>query len=359
MLYTGDSVQTSTYYNRMIFDIAGDVKRLQKCWVAMFERHEILRTCFFPTDDSRYAFAQVVLQHRDPDWDEIALRAENLDQQIEKYVADALSARLNSNKPPVRLSVITINDSKLLLFCCHHALYDGAAIAHLLHEVEELYHGSELLPPVPYEPYLEHMISLNYDEADRFWSSRLSGFEPSSFPDLTGRSTISGKGFKTYGVLSKTLQTPLNDILEGCQRMFLSLLSITQAVWAKLLLSYLGESDICFGNVVSGRTIPVDNLERLVAPCFNTIPVRVEIVPEKNNLELMQRLQESNLASLPFQLTPLRRIQSNIAHTGKRLFDTLFILQQTRVELDHSIWVLKEDVGKMDVSNPHSPGQKH
>ncbi|OCL06123.1 acetyl-CoA synthetase-like protein [Glonium stellatum] len=349
MLYTGNSSYASTYYNRMIFDVLGDVERLQECWTAALQRHEIFRTCFFPTDDSRYAFAQVVLQHRDIGWDEVTFPTENLDEQLEKYVADALGALLVSNEPPVRLAVVTVADSQLLLFCCHHALYDGVAIAHLLHEIEETYHGSKLLPPVPYEPYLEQMISLNCDEADHFWSHRLKGFEPSSFPDLTGRSTTSRKGSRTYGIYSTTLETPLDDILEGCQRMSLSLLSMTQAVWAKLLLSYLGESDICFGNVVSGRTIPVDGLERLVAPCFNTIPVRVETTPESSNLELMQRLQELNIKSLPYQLTPLRRIQSNMSRVGKRLFDTLFILQQTRTQLDSSIWVLKEDVGEMDV----------
>jgi amino acid adenylation domain-containing protein len=52
--------------------------------------------------------------------------------------------------------------------------------------------------------------------------------------------------------------------------------------------------------------------------------------------------------SLPFQLTPLRRLQTKYSPDGSRLFDTLFILQQPSRDLDSSIWTIEEDNGAMD-----------
>jgi amino acid adenylation domain-containing protein len=139
------------------------------------------------------------------------------------------------------------------------------------------------------------------------------------------------------------------EALAACQQSSVSLLSMVQAVWVKLLHYYLGENDVCFGNVVSGRTLSEPDLERLVAPCFNTLPVRVNFDFGKSNSELVQHLHRFNLKSLPFQLTPLRRIQAKTQKEGGRIFDTLFILQQPGQALDTSIWSLEEDSGDMDI----------
>ncbi|OCK85807.1 acetyl-CoA synthetase-like protein [Lepidopterella palustris CBS 459.81] len=349
MLSTGVSSMSSLYCNRMLFDLTGEVGRIQESWIAMFERHAILRTCFIATDNPDYAFAQVVLPHQNPEWESLIFETENLDSQIEQYVKGILPTLLDSYRPPVRLAIVNIGTSKLLLFCCHHAVYDGAAISQLLYEIEQNYLGSELPSVVPYELYLEHMISLNYVEADRFWSKMLADLNPPSFPSLTGRISTPKSDRKSYATVSKTLGSSLGDILGHGKEFFLSLLSITQAVWVRLLCFYLGEDDICFGNIVSGRTLPVDGLDRLVAPCFNTVPVRVESVSTKSNLDLMHNLQDINIASLPFQMTPLRRIHSILKLDRVRLFDTLFVLQQHRQELNDEIWTLKIDSGEMDV----------
>jgi amino acid adenylation domain-containing protein len=116
-----------------------------------------------------------------------------------------------------------------------------------------------------------------------------------------------------------------------------------------LLHFYTGENDICFGNVVSGRSIAGDDLERLVAPCFNTLPVRVNFDFQQSNDALMRLTHTLSIDSLAHQLTPLRRIQNLVLHEGGRLFDTLVILQQPRSPLDSSIWTLEQDLGDMDL----------
>lgn len=331
----------SSYYNVMVFDVAGDIAVLKKCWSRMFERHNILRTAFVPTDDANFAYAQAILEFREPEWDKLSP-----DEHIENYATKVLSTLLKSSQPPVRLALRQIPKSCQLIFCCHHALYDGIAITTLLEEIERVYSGHTLPSLIPYERYLRHVVSQDFHAADIFWNSALAGVSPTFFPNISGVNLPNGASASSS---TQTMQLPLSKTLKFCQKASVSLLSVIQAAWAKILHFYLGEDDICFGNVVSGRALPEKDLERLVAPCFNTLPVRLNFDFSNSNIDMVRQLHRFNIDSSGFQLTPLRRIQNHLLKEGGHLFDSIVILQQPSIPLNGSIWELQEDKGSMDV----------
>ncbi|KAJ9649489.1 hypothetical protein H2199_000264 [Coniosporium tulheliwenetii] len=349
MLSAGASSATSTYCNKMTFEITGELDRLKDCWVSMCRRHDILRTCFVPTEEPQFPFAQVVLEDTYPPWDATESETVNIPKDFDDRSGRIISSLIESYQPPLHFTTAVSGGSKYLLFACHHSLYDGAAIAELLHEVEQTYQGKSLPPAVPYEPYLGQMLATRNDATDEFWKEKLRAFEPSAFPDLTGRSYNSRTRLTKRLVHSETLPMSLSALEAHCRQLSVSLLSLGHAALTKVLALYLDETDLCFGNVYSGRTLPVDGLERLVAPCFNTLPVRVTVSTQMQNIELMRALQDMNADVLPFQLTPLRRIQSQFGSEGTHLFDTLFLLQQPSEGLNDQIWQLREDVGEMDL----------
>lgn len=341
MLSIGGSNSRSWYTNAMVFTVHGDLRRLQDSWVLMLERHEILRTSFIATDDPSHAWVQVTWKNASIEWGTIDFSTRPR-QQADEMVANLMKA----NKPPVWLAIGTERQTTSLLFCCHHALYDGTAMQTLLDEIQDVYHSRELLPPVSYDLYLQQMLCQDLAFADQFWTRSFEDFEPSYFPDLTGKIKSSQHEQATW---QTRLQLPLSEIRQACQIASLSLLSVVQATWAKLLHFYTGETDVCFGNVVSGRAFPGHELDRLVAPCFNTLPVRLNFDFQKENGALAEQIHTFNINSLDYQLTPLRRIQKLVVHDGRRLFDTLVILQQPNEPLDKTIWTLKEDSGDMDL----------
>jgi amino acid adenylation domain-containing protein len=309
----------------------------------MFKRHEILRTAFLPTDNAKFAFAQLVLNFEEVDFEEIGQ-----DQDIKTFASRSLPALLKSSKPPVRLAVRRNSGAKQLIFCCHHALYDGVAIRTLLREIEDAYNERPLRHSISYERYLTHMASQDLIAADRFWGASLAGLEPTYFPRLTGRNPGSDM-VTSLSTSTRALGLTLSHISRFCQATSVTLLPVLQATWAKILHFYCGEEDLCFGNVVSGRTLPEAELDRLVGPCFNTIPVRVEFDFKKSSAELIKQLHVFNIASLEYQLTPLRRINAQVQQGKRSLFDTLLILQQPTVPLDGAIWTINEDTGIMDL----------
>ncbi|KAJ4376425.1 hypothetical protein N0V83_001709 [Neocucurbitaria cava] len=341
MLSSKQSSSGSAYCNVLVFNIMGDVSRLQECWTIMVRRHDILRTSFVSTEDPSYAFAQVVLKDYT-----VSCHHQDLQGDLQSRTREIVMGLLESNKPPVYLAIAQEETSTKLLFCCHHALYDGIAIARILREIQDTYFQCELPPPVSYDVYLQHMLAQDVPKADQYWTELFKNYEPTLFPIINGHPTRTGH---VPTSLARKLQIPLSEVRQACKSASTSFLSIVQAAWAKILHFYTGENDICFGNVVSGRTLPGDDLTNLVAPCFNTLPVRVNFEFHRENSTLVDLLHNVNVESLAFQLTPLRRIQNLLLKDGGRLFDTLVIVQQPSTPLDNSIWTLEQDVGEMDV----------
>ena len=336
MLSAADASSEKLYDNHVTLNISGDVEKIKQCFKEMVRRHEILRTCFVATDMSRYAYVQVVLADYD------------LEFGLIRSLAERTSSRDECN-PPYKFDFIESGGSTTLLISMHHALYDGVALSVLYEEVETLYYAKSLPTLVSFAPFLREMVSLNIESADNFWKTVLGGCSPSRFERATQRASKEPSSRPTISRVERTnSKSPLKWIEESIKKNSTSLLAVLQTAWANLLSEKLQQTDVCFGNVVSGRTVPIDGIERLVAPCFNTIPTRLQNIHNLTFLEAFRKLQNLNADSLPFQLTPLRRLQSKFSPDGSRLFDTLFILQQPPEDLDPSVWSISEDDGAMD-----------
>jgi amino acid adenylation domain-containing protein len=332
MLSASQSRSENLYSNMVVLNVSGSLEKLKASWQTMAQRHEILRTCFVETDNPRYAYAQIVLETFEPKF--VQINAPNDVSQI--------SGKSDISEPPYSFGVVQSTGSVKLVISMHHALYDGIALEVLYNEVEKLYHGQALLPAVSCVPFLDQMLSMKMEEADEFWQAMLKNCSPIRIKrinsDPPNRSSIH----------RRRATCSLSWIEERTKKHSTSLLAVCHAVWAALISERFQESDVCFGNVVSGRTAPIDGIERLVAPCFNTVPTRLQDLQKLTYLECFRKIQTLNAECLPFQLTPLRRIQSKFSPDGLRLFDTLFILQQPSRDLDSSIWSILEENGVMD-----------
>ncbi|KAL2134015.1 hypothetical protein VTI74DRAFT_1220 [Chaetomium olivicolor] len=328
------------YLNRMLFKVKGDMTRLKEAWNTMCARHDILRTCFVATDDSRWPILQVVLDQSHLRWHVFNASGFTIEGCISQH-AQGVPSALESMEPAVSLATVTKGDDIYLSFICHHALYDGVAIERLLLEVEQHIYGVCLPPTSSYELFLHGALKLPAS-TESFWLRHLASFEPK----LVTRLLTEVEAVH----LNPDLDIPLSDVKAKTRELGVSMLALTQSAWAITLASLFRTSDICFGNVVNGRSLPVDGINELVAPCFNTIPVRMDISRSQRNLDLMKSFQNLNTQLMQYQFTPLRRIQSLFSqHEGRRLFDTLLLLQQSPRVLDQSVWTLEKDEGEMDV----------
>jgi amino acid adenylation domain-containing protein len=329
MLSATEASSGSLYSNDVVMRIHGDVSKLRNCWQKMVDRHDILRTCFVATDLPQYPYVQVVLQ-------EYKLIFRSDDHRLD-------SLPIFSHQPPYSIKMVESRNQTLLQISMHHALYDGVALDILYGEVEQVYRGENLLPPVSFAPFLYNLTSPTPESSDNFWSSVLKGVHP-----LRAFAQKKEQAAPAPHTQSIKVRFPFSWMESNIRKNGTSLLAVCHSAWAGVLSERTQTSDLLFGTIVSGRTAPVYGIERLVAPCFNTISARLQNVHKLSHLEAFRKFQALSADSLPFQFTPLRRIQSRFSPDGSRLFDTLFILQKPVRDLDSSIWSLCEDSGVMD-----------
>ncbi|KAM0236533.1 hypothetical protein ACHAPO_005165 [Fusarium lateritium] len=329
------------YYNKVLLRLKAKSEAIRSYWKAMSKRHDILRTCFATTTDSKHAIAQVVLEDWEIPWRTFDISEPSFDGAIEEHLK-SLPDPVDSRTPPVSLALLRYRGSEFLSFICHHALYDGVAMERLLKEVEALAGGEDLPPPVSYKEFLGISTNLPND-TEEFWQQHLRGYKALSIFTQSNSSNID------QSTCTTSMDMPLAD-LQGRLRDFgATLLSVCQASWATVLAMAYRQSDVCFGNVMSGRTLDMDGLERLVAPCFNTIPIRVDLPTTSSNINMVKHLQKLNTELLTYQFTPLRLIQRSINRTGKHIFDTLLLLQKPLQDIDQTVWILEGDSGDMDI----------
>jgi amino acid adenylation domain-containing protein len=355
MLSVKMEANSCNYYNHTLFNINADPARLRDAWIAAAKVHDILRTCFAITSHSKHAYAQVVLKDHQPVWNVYGVsfkEPSKLNSDIENYLTTGF-AKMDISRPPYSFGLFHSAEKSVWVMSFHHSLYDGLAMDMLLKNIERLYNSPNIeIPPQPFEFYLQYMESIDLSAAEEFWGQQLEDIHLNAFPNLTGRPSdarVIKNGMKSQRL---TCSKNLEQIIDSCKSMSSSMLALGQSTWARLLSAYTGEPDVCFGNVVSGRTVPVDGVESIIAPCFNTLPVRVRITNNSTARSIMENLQEFNEYSLQFQLTPLRRIMTQLRVEGCALFDTLFILQHVREDRPSRLWEKIEDRGDMNVSLP-------
>ncbi|XP_044716048.1 AMP-binding enzyme domain-containing protein [Hirsutella rhossiliensis] len=311
---------TRSYFNKILLRLRIRAEDMRTYWDVVSQRHGILRTCFVTTRRAAHPIAQVVLRTWDVSWRSFEVNEPSLAGAIQEHLG-CLPDPLDSWQPPVSCAFMRYKGTTFFSLICHHATYDGVAMENLWREIEALANGRALPPPVAYKPFIQQVISLPKD-TDAFWIEQFRDFKPSIlFTRLAGADINQCTHTTSLGIT-------LHDVQRSLRSLGVSLLCACQAAWATLVSIACGCPDIAFGNVINGRTVDLEGLDRLVAPCFNTVPLRVDLSRSPQYIDLARHFQDLNARMLRYQFTSLR-------HPLK--------------DMDEGVWTLEEDSGDMDV----------
>lgn len=347
MLSAASSSNTAAYCNYTSYKLVPDPTLFKAAFRGVLGRHSIFRTAFVPTSDTREPFVQAVLSESQISLYENDLGA-NLSQiDIRQKLQQQVTDRLSTSQPPYVVYFESRDDEDYVHMLLHHSLYDGIAMSLLFDEVECLCRHESLSAPRQFGPFLQEVCRQQSEEAVHFWTDYLDDYLPIEFPVSQGLDR-SDKRFVDYFKASTEASFDLRALEAGCRRLNITLSAAVLCGWAKVLSLYVGTTEVCFGKIVSGRHSSIDGTDHLVAPCFNTIPVRADL-SGTTNLGLLEVLQQANANSLPYSLTSLRKIQNALDLAGCPLFESIVLLQETAREPDSTLWELTADEGTMDV----------
>ncbi|OJD40823.1 nonribosomal siderophore peptide synthase [Diplodia corticola] len=348
---SGDD-SNSFYVNHIMLQIAGgvDIEKFCRAWEATVAENEVLRTCFWFSGDH---FRQIVLH---PDAGKIAwgfARAE--DDTPSQTVLSQLYPRIRqdivqnlSTKPPVRFTfgVSRGGQRTALLISIHHALYDGESLGMLFEEVHKRYHDSAPDPRESPGSLVEYITSRDKESAKKHWSGLLENWQQTR---LVASDSIDHNAPVT--IKYRTFSASLTSIEAVASRQKLTVAAVLQAAFGTALAQMLGTNDIIFGAVLSGRAVPVKDVNRILAPCITTIPQRVNLSKLGTTLQdVFATFQKLSYESLEYQHSSARDIQVWVG-ADRPLYDTLFSFARAPEQtIDYDLWEEIESDMPMDSS---------
>ncbi|MVO98369.1 non-ribosomal peptide synthase/polyketide synthase [Paenibacillus lutrae] len=332
--------ESVAYFEQSSFDLIGDFNRdaFAASLDLLVQRHSVLRTNFYSGMQDEPL--QVVFRNKRSE-----LFVEDLRDLEEERRSEYILAYTRQDKERgfdleqdalMRVAILrTGEDSYRFIWSFHHIVMDGWCLSLVTNEVFASYFAAlahkqpELAPVTPYSRYIEWLEQQDREEASRYWSSYLDGYEePARLPQAKSQ------GRQDYQ--SEHLDFNLGvDLTAGIQRIAkhyqVTINTLMQTIWGILLQKYNGTNDVVFGSVVSGRPSDIPNVEGMIGLFINTIPVRVLSEEGETFTGLMKKTQQKALSSGSYDTFPLYEIQALTEHK-QDMIDHIMVFENYPVD---------------------------
>jgi amino acid adenylation domain-containing protein len=338
------SPESGVYFVQLCFTLHGllNVVAFDRAWQQVVARHTALRTSFYWENLDKplqVVHQQVNLPFEQYDWRGMA--AGEQQKQLEAFLErDRKQSFDLSQAPLMRLTLIRVaDDSYQLVWSKHHLILDGWSTALVFKDVIEHYQAlckGQNLPFAPsraYGDYIAWLQQQDLSKAEKFWRQALSGIQAPT-PLISLKVDISPDQKEEYDEQQIKLSTQTTTALQSLARQHqLTLNTVVQGAWALLLSRYSGESDVVYGNTVSGRPVDLAGAESMVGLFINTLPVRVTLDAEQSLLTWLQQLQTQLVEMRQYEYSPLVEVQGwSEVPRGVPLFESLVVFENYPVD---------------------------
>ncbi len=347
MLFASLNSSEFLYFNAFFFEIhpAIQVQRLQRAWEKVIEKTEILRSSISATQDG---FAQLISK---PLVGQLVHVQDTSDEHLTTLTRSRLNERRlqewqqqNSIRHPFEVLLVRTPSKLMMIIHIFHALYDGISLQLMLQRLAEEYrniknidYGPRFRDVLPYGPLCVP------EGAKDFWTRHLANVTPVHMPLLAAT--------PSSGEHEVALEIDNLERLEENRRLLgATYQALFQACWMAVLRKYLGDS-VTVGLVLSGRSIDVEGAQLTIGPLFNTVPFCLHFDAHETWESLVKKCHTFNLASLPYQHTPLREITKWCKRSARDpLFDILFVFDKDlEAPAESDMWTLQESASQAEV----------
>ncbi|KAF1951517.1 nonribosomal peptide synthase [Byssothecium circinans] len=270
-----------------------DIPRFKQAWDNVIAAEAILRTRVIYVEDC--GFLQVVVRNSiGVEW---------------QHLADLQDINETHRHLPAKegglLTSYTIvgegTSSPFFVWAAHHAVYDGYSMPNILQKVEQAYRrpAENLATTVPYSRIMKYLLSVDEKESDQFWLQTFEHIAAPQFPQLPSPDYKVQASSQLLHEICITRQSGMD----------ITMPSMIRATWGLLLATYCGSDDVLWGEINSGREIPVQGIEDILGPTITTSPMRVQLDRQKTVSDYMRDIQRQASAALPFQFAGLQHIR--------------------------------------------------
>jgi non-ribosomal peptide synthetase component F/aryl carrier-like protein len=321
------------YYNFTVLRLEDqtNVDLLVESFRKVIGNNDIYQTGFLHTSNTKYPLVQVVydgfldfVQNHQTEIDSL----ETLKLMEQEWI---MEEPLRSLKlPPIRLDTFKTESERFLVFAIHHGLYDGWSLTRFFEQVAQYYEDQRLQDNAEYDPFVAYIYSKDPETEKEFWKSLFQDHEFVEIPVLS----TSDSPVETVHRLSRSSKIPKDLLQSKCREWNVTPQAVVQAGWINVLTGILGTSNVTFGQLWSGRNIPMDGAMNTFGPLLNTVPFSYTKKEGMGDLEMIGEVHRLNMEVLDRCFTPLREIMKWTERST--LFDNIFLFQIGGLK-DHSM----------------------
>ena len=277
-----------------------DLRKLKHTIFRTVQSYDILRTVFVPYGDR---FLQVILRKLQPDfiYQETDLNLDNFTEELRRKDREH-GPKLGETFLQFVVAKQKGTDDYRIVIRLSHAQYDGFCLPLILQALSNGYNGLPIAPSPPFGNYVRESAKTIAGAYDH-WREVLRG---SKMTEIVNRY---GPNYQRSGGLTVTLTQKLT--VPTLSHLNITAATVMKAAWASTLAQITSTSDIIFGHVISGRNSGVPNIENIVGPCLNMVPVRVVYRSEWTVLDLLRYIQEQQIANMEYESLGFRDITRN------------------------------------------------
>ncbi|PHV06089.1 non-ribosomal peptide synthetase [Janthinobacterium sp. BJB412] len=334
MLFHAQLGQQAANYNaftRLQFTGALDSGRLRQALQAVLSRYPQLAGWFdmetgdeavflLPRQDGANALAWPWQEH-----DLSALSAERRAGALEEIGQALLERDYPTDQGAGMLNAALVHldgQRHVLLLVIHHLVVDGWSTPLLLRDLLAAYRDNVNILPAPQAGYAQLIGQLAGREqapSRALWRETLAQVQPTLlFEQIPAGAPVNEFELTLPAALSGALMAQIRA--RG-----LTLNVLMQGVWACVLGTMAGRSDVVFGTPVSGRSAAIAGIEEQVGLFLNTLPVRVRLAPQQSLWEQLPAMQQRHIELLEHDGLGLAEIQRLAG--AATLFDTLLVVE--------------------------------
>ncbi|MGE5342598.1 MAG: amino acid adenylation domain-containing protein [Candidatus Omnitrophota bacterium] len=333
---------------------------LEEAFNRLIERHVVFRTVF--VEEKATGSLQVVLKKRSMkiELNDVSL----LNAEDKRYRIDQIKVKDRQRgfdltvDLPLRLTRILTGEAvDQLIWSVNHIVIDGWCLGIVMNDLLSIYDGLmedkplTLEPVTPYRNYVEWFRNRDMDEGFNHWREYLLNYQCSSSLSSLGNSVKPGQyqlGEYTFR-LNEKLSTGLAHV---ASENHVTLNTLFQVLWGIQLQKYLQTDDVIFGAIVSGRSLGVDGVEKIVGLFINIVPVRIRINPRRTLSEILKAVQDQGAQSRRYENLPLPEVLAT-ASLSKEAIDNLMFFENYPTDDESTRNVFSGQTLKLELTENH------
>ncbi|KAJ3943183.1 uncharacterized protein N0V96_007418 [Colletotrichum fioriniae] len=241
-------------YSRTWDVAAVDLQKLRASFDQIFRSRDVFRTVFLP---HKRSFLQTIRQDLSLPWYESS-------ETLESFISKEKTRQWELDAP---LWKVTVLSGYILVVTMHHSLFDYWSHKFLYEDVATVYLGKSLTDRPALGNFVKYLQSQDSAASQRFWSEYLEGAQTTRLNHSPGEK------------ISKVEVELDFSISQQSRRIGSTLGAVVYGAWAILLSHHLRSDDVTFATTVSGREIPVADINDIDGPTMTSVPQRIKVDP--------------------------------------------------------------------------------